>query len=177
MEEPTHNSETENWYAVYTLPRAEKSLSKLFRKYKIESFLPLVPTKRKWSDRWKIIDLPLFSSYVFVKIPFWKEKAKILMLPGSHHFIFHKGTPATIPEEDIELLRIMVSSFPDRIKSEQKEALQPGKKVKILTGPFQGHSAEIIKLQTKVTILVKFPMMNQLVSAEFHIDDLSWEQS
>lgn len=163
------------WYAVYTLPRAEKKLGQLFKKYRISSFLPTVTRKTKWSDRWKEIESPLFSSYIFVNIEFWKEKGKVLQLPGSHHFIFAKGKPAEIPQEDIDTLKIMVESFPDRLKTEKEEAFQPGKKVKILSGAFKDRVAEIVKFQTKVTVLVRFPMMNQVVTADFHLDDLTYE--
>lgn len=167
--------DTPKWYAVYTLPRAEKKLGRLFQKYRISAFLPTIIKKTKWSDRWKETESPLFSSYIFVNITFWKEKGKVLQLPGSHHFIFAKGKPAEIPQEDIDTLKIMVEQFPDRTKTEREEAFQPGKKVKIMTGAFKDRIVEIVKLQTKVMVLVRLPMMNQVVTAEFHIDDLTYE--
>ncbi|HRX93358.1 MAG TPA: transcription termination/antitermination NusG family protein, partial [Chitinophagaceae bacterium] len=55
------------WLAVYTKPRWEKKVNKLFKEKGLESYCPLNKVRRKWSDRMKIVEEPLFKSYVFVK--------------------------------------------------------------------------------------------------------------
>ena len=57
-----------SWYAVYTNSRAEKRVSDRIEELGIETFLPLQKTLRQWSDRKKLVEKPLISSYVFVKI-------------------------------------------------------------------------------------------------------------
>src|SRR5271170_73417 len=56
------------WYAVQTLPRHEKKVAGELRRKGIESFLPLFPEKHQWSDRERVVDVPLFPQYVFVRI-------------------------------------------------------------------------------------------------------------
>ena len=56
------------WYAVYTRPRFEKQVVKALLDQGIEGYLPLIKTMRQWSDRKKMVEVPLFSSYVFVHI-------------------------------------------------------------------------------------------------------------
>ena len=56
------------WYVLYVKSRHERKVDDLLKENQLESFLPLVKTVRKWSDRNKIIQMPLFPSYVFVKI-------------------------------------------------------------------------------------------------------------
>jgi transcription antitermination factor NusG len=56
------------WYAIYTRPRWEKKVNGLLEAKGIESYCPLNRVRRKWSDRIKTIEEPLFKSYVFVKI-------------------------------------------------------------------------------------------------------------
>ena len=69
------------WYAVYTNPRAEKQVHKRLIEAGIESFLPLQKTLRQWSDRKKVVEKPLISSYVFVKASF-KQFATIFKIYG-----------------------------------------------------------------------------------------------
>ena len=56
-----------SWYAVYTRPRAEKLVFQRIQETGIEVFLPMQKTIRQWSDRKKVIEKPLLSSYIFVK--------------------------------------------------------------------------------------------------------------
>ena len=72
------NVSTLNWYAVYTKPRAEKKLKEALEKKSIQNFLPLITEKKKWSDRQKLISVPLFASYVFVKIDYSQYSLGVL---------------------------------------------------------------------------------------------------
>jgi transcription antitermination factor NusG len=164
------------WFALYTNPRVEKKLYTYLQKYKIEAYLPLVKLKKKWSDRWRITEFPLFKSYIFVKIVFWEERVKVLGLPGSHHFVFSKGEPAIIPEEDLEVVRLFVENYPDKVKVELEENLKPGKKILITSGIFKGHKAEVEKVKSKATVIVKLPMMNQTAKLELDISELGIEE-
>ena len=57
-----------NWYAVYTKPRSEKKLADRLNEHGIEAYLPLRKTLKQWSDRKKMVEEPLITSYVFVNI-------------------------------------------------------------------------------------------------------------
>ena len=127
MSENEPTNEGKFWYIVYTLPRAEKKLAQHLRKYKVDSYLPLITERKKWSDRFRMIDTPCFKSYLFVHIDFWKERMKVLQLPGSHHFVFAKGVPATVTIEEIEKLRDILKIRTESIEVRENEALQKGK--------------------------------------------------
>ncbi|PJZ59941.1 UpxY family transcription antiterminator [Leptospira adleri] len=171
------NSETNEWYALYTNPRAEKKLKKLFQERKIECFLPLLSKRKKWSDRWKIVEEPMYPSYIFVKISFFEERIKVLQLPGAHHFVFYAGKPYVIPDEDIQLVRTFLETFPDKIQVEIQEKLSPGQKVLIKEGPFAGYNAEIIQRKNQEQIIVKFPGMNLMTSVTLDIEKLKLEET
>ena len=72
------------WIAVYTKPRHEKTVALELGKKGIESYLPLLKERRKWSDRKKWVEFPLFRSYVFVKI---ELKNVISLLLDSFKFL------------------------------------------------------------------------------------------
>jgi len=104
------------WHILYTNPRAEKRVLSYLQKYNFECYLPIITVKTKWSDRWKMVEKPMFTSYVFVKISYWDDKNKILILPGIHNIVFYKGEPATLDEEIIDTMKILVTNFSEKIQ-------------------------------------------------------------
>ncbi|MCG6166273.1 UpxY family transcription antiterminator [Leptospira sp. FAT2] len=171
------NSEVNEWYVLYTNPRAEKKLKRLFQERKIECFLPLLSKKKKWSDRWKVVEEPMYPSYIFVKISFYQDKVKVLQLPGAHHFVFYDGKPYVIPDEDLNLVKSFLETYPDKIQIEIQEKLSPGKKVLIQEGPFTGYKAEVISRKNEEQIIVKFPGMNLMTSVTLDIKTLKLEEN
>ncbi|TGK28040.1 UpxY family transcription antiterminator [Leptospira gomenensis] len=171
------NSEIDEWYALYTNPRAEKKLRHLLIQNRLECFLPLLSKKKKWSDRWKVIEEPLYPSYIFVKIQFYRDRVKVLQLPGAHHFVFYAGKPYAIPDEDLNLVRIFLESFPNKIEIQIQEKLLPGKKVKVREGPFAGYNAEVVRKKNEEQIIVKFPGMNLMTSVTLDIGTLKLEET
>ncbi len=61
------NKMNTKWFAIYTRPRWEKKVHILLMQKGIESYCPLNKVRRRWSDRIKLVEEPLFKSYVFVK--------------------------------------------------------------------------------------------------------------
>lgn len=176
MPENDPTNEERRWYIVYTNPRAEKKLSKLFKKYKIENYLPLITEKKKWSDRIKSVETPCFKSYIFVHIEFWKERVKVLQLPGAHHFVFHKGQPATVEINDIESLKSILQIRSENVEVRENEALSKGKFVKVVGGILAGRTVEIEKRKNKIAVFVRFPMMNQVAIVEVKLEDIALEE-
>ncbi|TGN19857.1 UpxY family transcription antiterminator [Leptospira idonii] len=172
--DPIHSER--HWFVVYTNPRAEKKLSRLFKKYKIEHYLPLVSKKQKWSDRIKTVELPCFQSYIFVKILFWQERVNVLQLPGAHHFVFEKGKPAIVDETILFGLQEGLTNHSESFEIRQEEALQKGKFVKVISGPLVGKVLEIEKRKNKVTVILRFPMLNQVATYEVNIEEIDWEE-
>ncbi len=142
------------WYAVYTFSRSEKKFAEQLSKKGMNYYLPLISVKRQWSDRIKTIQLPVFTSYVFVKIDIQSEKIKVLETPGAHHIVSISGVPHAIPDEDLEFIRELVREFPDKVRIEREQMLQPGKKVKISRGMLKGKAAQVIRKGNQRSIRV-----------------------
>ncbi len=176
MPENESSNSDKKWYVVYTNPRAEKKLSKLLTKYKIENYLPLITEKRNWSDRIKQVETPCFKSYLFVYIEFWKERVNVLQLPGAHHFVFHKGVPAEVDISALETLKDILRTRIESIEVRQNEALQKGKMIRVIGGSLAGHTVEVEKRKNKIAVFVRFPMLNQVAIAEVRIEDILWEE-
>ena len=121
-----------NWYVIYTKPRSEKKVAERLRERGFETYCPLVKTIRTWSDRRKKVDVPMFTSYVFVKIV-EHERSEILADPGVLNFIFWLGKPAIVREDEIEAIRNIADYSEDVEVSQMKVA--KGQVMKISEGP------------------------------------------
>ncbi|MBM9548136.1 UpxY family transcription antiterminator [Leptospira sp. 201903074] len=176
MSETNPPNEESTWYIVYTKPRAEKKLSELLAKYHLENYLPIRKERKKWTDRFKWIHVPILPSYIFVKIVFWRDKNKVLQLPGSHHFVFHKGQPATVTQNDLDLLEEGLQKYADSLKVNPESVLEKGKLVRIISGSYVGKTMEILKVKNKTLVVLRFPGVDTVFSYEIKVDDLAWEE-
>ena len=159
MAEPSkHTINNEyKWYAVYTRQNHEKKVEELLQEKNIEVFLPKRKTLRKWSDRKKWVEEPLFRPYVFVNISN-KEYFKVLQTPSVKNYICFEGRAAQIQDNQIELLkRIISEKFDFEIYHNPIYATQ---KVKVIQGPFYGQSGEVEKKNGKSRFLIKIDQLN-----------------
>ena len=97
------------WHALYTRPRHEKHVFEELGARQIEAFLSTLKVRRRWSDRYKLIDEPLFKNYVFVCID--SDRYQDTLRPyGAVSLIKFDGRPAVIPEQEIGDVRRLVAS-------------------------------------------------------------------
>lgn len=98
------DSAVKAWYAVYTKPRWEKKVHQLFRQKGLDTYCPMSKVRKQWSDRIKLVEEPLFTSYVFVKIT-PEDQARVRMIEGVVNFVYWCGKPAIIREDEITVIR------------------------------------------------------------------------
>lgn len=152
-----------SWYAVYVRSRNEKKVYNLLNEKGIDSYLPLLKTLRQWSDRKKMVEVPLFSSYVFVNISI-KQFNLILSVKGIVNFIKFNGKPATIPDEQIESLKLLLCSgekfeiSPDEIKI--------GENVEIIKGPLKGFKGILTEYKGKKHAMLRIDAITQSLIVE-----------
>lgn len=158
------------WLAVYTKPRAEKRLSEALTKKGIANYLPLIRIRRKWSDRYKIIEEPLFHSYLFVHINPETEVLEVLRLPNALNIVQHGGKPAVLSEEEISILRFTSTELGDSLTVRDSSELVPGDRLMMTNGPFKGKEAVIVKNQGRTSIVVTFPSLNKQLEVAVPVD-------
>ncbi|PVD52018.1 antitermination protein NusG [Terrimonas sp.] len=141
------------WHAVYTKPRWEKKVFALLEEKGIIAYCPLNKVRRKWSDRYKIINEPLFKSYVFVKIN-EDEKKKVRMIPGVVNFVYWNGKPAIIKEEEINIIRRFLNEY--EFVAIEPVQLRQRQRVKIMSGIFMDQEGVVIRSgKNKVQIILE----------------------
>lgn len=140
------------WYPVYTNSRAEKKAFQELQRKNIEVFLPLKKEWKQWSDRKKLVEEPLFKSYIFVRISS-REHAAVLMTPGVSRFLYFSGKVAAMPDKQMEDLKLLLATS-DELELIEHE-LAPGEKVLVNAGPFKGMIAELVSIKNKRSLVLK----------------------
>jgi transcription antitermination factor NusG len=150
------------WYAVYTNSRAEKRVNDRISELGIETFLPLQKTIRQWSDRKKVIEKPLISSYIFVKI-IPRDYFTVRKIEGVVKFIMIQGKPVPIPETQITNLRILCGS--DAEVEVSADVYEKGDLVEVTVGSLTGLRGELIRAGRKHKVVIRIiqPGMNLTV--------------
>lgn len=146
------------WYAIYTNPRAEKQVRDRLIEADIEVFLPLQKTFRIWSDRKKLVERPLLSSYVFVKVsPI--VFPKVYQTRGVVKFVTFEGQPASIPENQIDNLRLLINSDAEIEISSEK--FEKGDNVEVIRGALVGLTGELITKGKQNRVVVRIDRLDQ----------------
>ena len=141
-----------HWYAAYTKSRNEKKVLVLLQKENIEAYLPLQKKLKLWSDRKKWVEVPLFNSYIFVKISS-KEYYDVLKTSGIVKFISFEGKAVPIPENQIQLLKKIVDLQIDYEIS--SEIFNKGEQIRINAGSFAGVFGEVIEIRENKKFLIR----------------------
>ena len=142
-----------HWYAVYTKPRWEKKVNALLTERGIESYCPLNKVHKKWSDRLKLVEEPLFKSYVFVRIPADKQGA-VRLVSGVLNFVYWLGKPAVIKQLEIDRIRRFMNEY-DNVAVESLEVKQDDTVV-IRSGALMDKKAKVIRtFGNRVEVLIE----------------------
>ncbi len=159
------------WYALYTKPRWEKKIDAALVRKGIESWCPLQKVERQWSDRKKVIEDPLFKSYVFVYIDD-TERSKVLMTDGVLNFVYYLGKPAVIKNEEVDLIKKYLAEKDASISILSQEGYKEEMRIKVNHGVFMGNEGTVIRGGRK-KVYVKLESLGQVMVVEFPAEFLS----
>ncbi len=151
-------SSEDKWYALYTRPRAEKLVFNRLVEAGIETFLPLQKTYRIWSDRKKLVEKPLLSSYIFVKTKS-RHFPEVYKTNGVVKFVSFEGQPVSIPQKQIDNLRLLINSNAEIEVSTEK--FVQGDNVEVVSGSLIGLTGELIKIGSRKRVIVRIDRLDQ----------------
>jgi len=140
------------WLAVYCKPRWEKKVNKQLEGKGIHTYCPLNRVYRKWSDRLKMVEEPLFKSYLFVQVT-ENEKAEVRLTDGVINFVYWNNKPAIIKDAEIEAIRKFLEEH-DEVEVEKWDGLLPGASVMVTSGVMMGATGVVEKLDNKVAEVI-----------------------
>jgi transcription antitermination factor NusG len=129
-------SESPAWYAVHTYPRHERVVADRIRQLQVTTFFPTITETHRWSDRRKVVEIPLFSCYVFVQfVPTNQTRLRVVRTDGVIGFVGNQWTGTSIPDEQIDAVRALLDR---KVPCKTHPFLKVGQRVRVRGGALDG---------------------------------------
>ncbi|MCK8522372.1 UpxY family transcription antiterminator [Aquimarina sp. D1M17] len=159
------NKTKSTWYVLYVRSKQENKVHQVLCEHGLESFLPLVKTIRKWSDRKKVLYQPLFPSYIFVNLKSKNEFNRALSIKGACSYIKFGSEYAKVSNDEIRKIKILNNANDlDHIETDGTRFLK-GDYHKITYGALNGLECEILNGDNNNKIVVRIDSIRQNIIA------------
>jgi transcription antitermination factor NusG len=151
------------WHAVYTKPRSEKKVASTLAGWGVVTYCPVQKVRKRWKDRFKVIEEPIFRSYVFTQID---DAERVLVLADANvlNFVQHCGKPALIQDHEIHKIQRFLGEYPGwsfRLCQAGENDL-----VRIESGPFMDYTG-IVLTKTRHKASIRLELFDAYLVAEF----------
>jgi len=153
-----------SWYALYTKHQHEKVVARNLACKGFETFVPLYESARNWKDRVQLLELPLFSCYVFFKGNL-ERRLDILTTPGIHSLVSYAGEPAAIPAAEMESIRHAIQNG---ARLEPHPFLTCGDWVRVKCGSLTGIKGILVRKKNVCRLVLSVEILGK--SAALEID-------
>ncbi|MGC2659471.1 MAG: UpxY family transcription antiterminator [Bryobacteraceae bacterium] len=158
------------WFAIRVKPNFERTVDQSLNTLEYETYLPMAPQIRQWSDRVKELLMPIFPGYLFCRSD-PSRRISILRTPGVLGFLNIGSGLSCIPDVEIESLRLLLNSgalarpFPH---------FQVGEQIRIEDGPLKGLEGILQEIKNGYRIIVSITLLQRSIAAEV---DSAWLRS
>jgi transcription antitermination factor NusG len=159
-------SEAPSWFALTVKPQHERAVTEQLGAHSLEAYVPLYRSKRRWSDRIKTIQVPLFPQYVFSRFPV-ERRLTVMALPSVSSIVSFGGVPCPITQREIDILKLLTS---------QDYPLMPwpflrmGQRVRVRQGPLFGLEGMLVREKAAYRVVVSVEMLQRAVAVELERD-------
>jgi transcription antitermination factor NusG len=158
-----------HWYAAYTSANHEKRVAAQLGQRSVEHFLPVYESVRRWKDRRKRLELPLFPGYVFVRMAL-RDRLRVLQVPGVACLVGFGGVVAALETGEIEALKKGLSGG---VRAEPHPYLTVGRRVLVKNGPLAGMQGILTKRKNLVRLVVSVELIQRAMAVEIDVADLA----
>jgi transcription antitermination factor NusG len=158
------------WYALWTRSRQEKVAAAALGTLGIQHYLPLKPELRQWSDRKQMVDMPLFSGYLFVHVSLLNgSKLQVIKIPGIVSFVGSQTGPLPIPDQQIEDIRTVLTAG---VECSVHPLLKEGDRVRVVRGALAGVEGTLLHTNSTSRLLISIEMIRQSLSVNVSREDV-----
>lgn len=157
------------WYALTVKPRHEKAAAQYLTGKRLESFLPLYRSQRRWSDRKKVVELCLFPGYVFCRFGY-EHRLEVLKIPSVTSIVGFGGQPASVPDAEIQAIQTIIASGRP---AGPWPYLTAGRRVRIEHGPLTGLEGILTREKDAWRVVVSVELLRRSVAVEIDREMIS----
>ena len=154
-------SDLASWFAVETLPRREASVCCILNNKGYQPFLPQYKVRRRWSDRLKVVDRPLFPGYLFCRLGLRQRTLPLLTTPGVLQLVGVGKIPQPVPDHEIEAVQAIIRSG---LPAQPWPFLKVGERVLITGGPLEGVEGTLAAARKHFQLVVSVEMLQRSVA-------------
>jgi transcription antitermination factor NusG len=156
------------WWALYTRHQHEKVVAQNLLNKGFDVFLPVYDSIRRWKDRSKVLSLPLFPCYVFLRGGL-NRRSLVVTTPGVHMILSNGERVALIPDNEIDAIRLAARG-PALV--EPHPYLKCGEQVRVTRGSLAGVQGILIRKKSQFRLVLSVQMLAQAVSVEINAADV-----
>lgn len=170
---PIPGEEEARWYAIHTRARHEKTVAERLREQGMTAFLPLIKQTHRWSDRQKLVEVPLFSCYVFVRMALGgKERLRVCTTDGVLQIVGPRGAGLPIPDEQMDAVRTLMAG---QLPCTAYPFLKIGQRVRVRGGAMDGVEGQLLAVNGDRTLIVSVDVIQRSLAVRiegYHVEPL-----
>lgn len=151
-----------SWFVLCVKAQQEKKAADTLRKMNVDVYCPMVKETRVWSDRKKVVETPLFKSYIFVNLT-EKYRGIVFGAPGVQRYLFYLGKPAIVRDEEIWAIKNWMSD--DSKDLQALSDLIPGSEIVVKKGVLKDQEG-IVYWVNKTNVSFALKEMGVVVQAK-----------
>ena len=164
------NSNAEKWFAVRVRSRAEKTVATIAHQRGLTELLPIYECRRRWSDRVKVVELPLFPGYVFCRLD-PTDRLPLLTIPGVLHIVGGGRVPIPVDDDEISAIRAAATSG---LPAEPWPCVKIGERLRLDSGPLAGVEGLLVDIRKSYRLILSVTLLNRSIAVEI---DRDWVKS
>jgi transcription antitermination factor NusG len=161
------NHDEVKWFAVQVRAMHEKRVATLLEQKGFEHLLPVQTVRKRWSDRIKEVDQPLFPGYLICRFSM-NTRTSILKTDGVKRVVGIGCVPVPIDDQEVLAIQRVVESG---LEMKPHAFLSLGQRVRIETGPFDGIEGHVVGLRSRHRLVLAVSLLQRAISVEI---DSAW---
>jgi transcription antitermination factor NusG len=155
------------WYALQVRTRYERIVAEYLTGFDYEWFLPVCKNLKRWSDRVKEVEVPLFPGYLFCRFDV-QNRLPILKIPGVVQVVGYNRQPVSVDEQEIAAIQTLVASG---VPNQPCSFVEIGDRVQIASGPLRGLQGILVESRGRNKFVLSVSLLQRSVAVE--IDSMS----
>jgi transcription termination/antitermination protein NusG len=163
MTEAAHG---QRWYAVHVRHQHERQAERLLKFQGWNTLAPMYRSQRRWSDRTKDIELPLFPGYVFCQFSAG-DRIRVEDTPGVLQIVKFHGELAPVEEHEVAAIQALMASS---VRLTPWPFLKIGDRVRVERGPLRGLEGTLLRSAEGTRLIVSVQLLQRSVAAEVDPD-------